>query len=271
MPCLPYICRGRKARQQRQHFIFHQTTGQEWGVVRKDLQDDFVTTDLKVSDAADTGVVGGHADAFTKNELGRISKVADPTELEFYEAASRGLWPSRFLPAYYGVAEAAENEARTIVLQDLTHGFKQPCVLDLKMGQHTRLRDESSLVKLVGMELVDAVSGSSATGVRLVGCKVFQPYASKQFKCDKKAGVRCVLRPALSPPRRMGRRRRGRGVGGERRFATTCAVFVSPLIPAVLRVNTRVVLASPSECFLTCFRRWHVAEALARCRCLWAR
>lgn len=114
MPCLPYICRGRKARQQRQHFIFHQTTGQEWGVVRKDLQEDFVTTDLKVSDAADTGVVGGHADAFTKNELGRISKVADPTELEFYEAASRGLWPSRFLPAYYGVAEAAENEARTI-------------------------------------------------------------------------------------------------------------------------------------------------------------
>lgn len=71
----------------------------------------------------------------------------------------------------------------------------------LKMGQHTRLRDESSLGKLVGMELVDAVSGSSATGVRLVGCKVFQPYASKQFKCDKKAGVRCVLRPALSPAR----------------------------------------------------------------------
>jgi len=142
---------------------------------------------IDMTDATNSAVVGGHAEAFVTSSPGVMDKRADPAEVAFYEDAKNGLWPSRFLPAYYG--HATRDGADFVSLQDLTHGFKQPCILDLKMGTQTYLEGERNTGKRLGMAMVDHLTGSKAIGVRLVGLKVYHPHAHKVFKADKQAGM----------------------------------------------------------------------------------
>ena len=86
-----------------------------------------------------SNVVGGHADAFKTGPAGTIQKRADPMEVSFYEAAfNDGTWPTRFLPGFYGASEGSDG-SQMVTLQNLSHEFKRPCVLDLKMGKQTFL------------------------------------------------------------------------------------------------------------------------------------
>jgi len=166
-----------------------------WEGVQKDIEINFHEMDIPDSTKCPSSrnpksiTVGGHADAFKAGPEGVIQKVAEPTELAFYEAAFfDGAWPTHFLPSYHGTAEAEEGET-LIRLQNLMHGFRRPCVLDLKMGQQTYLEGEAKLRKRLGLQIVDHITGSSETGVRLVGMKVYKPYRMKEFRADKKAGL----------------------------------------------------------------------------------
>ena len=131
--------------------------------------------------------MGGHAEAFTC-EGGRITKLTCAEEAAFYEAAKCGRWPTSFLPAYYGQTTA--DGKTSITLEDLSQGLRHPCVLDVKMGQHTWVSDTKSAIKLAGMALVDKISGSEVAGVRLVGMKVYRPEEQTEFKADKKQGLK---------------------------------------------------------------------------------
>ena len=61
--------------------------------------------------------------------------------------------------------------AAVIVLQDLTHGFINPCVMDLKMGTSQSTRSQSAAKKKWRSAKVNATT-SAKLGVRLGGIRV---------------------------------------------------------------------------------------------------
>jgi inositol-polyphosphate multikinase len=57
------------------------------------------------------------------------------------------------------------------VLENLTHHFVQPCVMDVKLGQQF-WDEDSSEEKVERMETAARSTTSAATGVRLTGFQV---------------------------------------------------------------------------------------------------
>lgn len=69
----------------------------------------------------------------------RISGV-DDSEAIAYRGISRDLYASKIVPKFLGVTES--NGETYLELQDLLHGFKDPAVMDIKMGRRTFLESE---------------------------------------------------------------------------------------------------------------------------------
>ena len=74
---------------------------------------------------------GGHQGVF-KNSGPVLEKVVGAREKQFYDQAQKGHWPPGFLPRYYG----DQGDGR-IGIENLMHGMRCPCVIDLKMGTAT--------------------------------------------------------------------------------------------------------------------------------------
>lgn len=74
---------------------------------------------------------GGHQGVF-KNSGPVLEKAVGPREKQFYDQAQAGRWPPGFLPGYYG----DKGDGR-IGIENLMHGMRCPCVIDLKMGTAT--------------------------------------------------------------------------------------------------------------------------------------
>ncbi|KAL0275652.1 UNVERIFIED_CONTAM: hypothetical protein PYX00_003448 [Menopon gallinae] len=65
-------------------------------------------------------------------------------EIKFYEEVQNSIDPlvkelKKFLPRYYGITHFRLNKEnlKWIVLENVTHGFVQPCVMDIKIGFQT--------------------------------------------------------------------------------------------------------------------------------------
>lgn len=69
----------------------------------------------------------------------RISSVTD-SEAIAYRGISRDAYASKIVPKFMGVQEV--NGETFLELQDLLHGFKDPTVMDIKMGCRTFLESE---------------------------------------------------------------------------------------------------------------------------------
>lgn len=69
----------------------------------------------------------------------RISSITD-SEAIAYRGISTDFYASKIVPAFIGVNES--NDGTFLELQDLLHGFKDPAVMDIKMGRRTFLETE---------------------------------------------------------------------------------------------------------------------------------
>jgi len=136
--------------------------------------------------------VGGHSAALVSSGGGRLKKQWNAREQQFYEEAAGGAWPLRFLPQYYG----GSGEENCIVIQNLLEGFQNPCVMDLKLGVRTSGRDADWL-KSARMSLLDHLTSSSATGVRLEGISVHQTLERKRITGGKHVSHLCTLGDSL--------------------------------------------------------------------------
>lgn len=70
-----------------------------------------------------------------------ITKLANgKREIEFYETLhDRNPELKEFVPQYFGTKSIllAGKKIDCIALEDLTRGFKEPCVMDIKIGRRT--------------------------------------------------------------------------------------------------------------------------------------
>ena len=126
--------------------------------------------------------------------------VAKPTghgywagEDSFYEALSKRADPLlQWCPAYHGTRVLA---GRThVVMEDLTHGMRRPCVVDIKVGTCT-VAPDAAWPKRVSHLLKDRQTTTRSLGLRIIG--VHQPPAAAGGEAvvrDKAHGKR--LRPA---------------------------------------------------------------------------
>ncbi|XP_025206661.1 inositol-trisphosphate 3-kinase homolog isoform X2 [Melanaphis sacchari] len=85
--------------------------------------------------------LSGHPDCFAPASLGTIwKKCSGGTERDVYEALSNEPSLQDIVPKYY--REVEYNGQTFIELQDLLYGFRDPNVMDIKMGTRTFLESE---------------------------------------------------------------------------------------------------------------------------------
>ncbi|KAI0373134.1 SAICAR synthase-like protein [Pilatotrama ljubarskyi] len=167
--------------------------------------------------------VGGHAGVMTSEDGSLLIKPALPNEVAFYQsvATDPGFAPLRpYVPKFYGtlrlegkvdesapapeegapikVVEAPiEGEkdeligpfgyAQSLVLENLSHSFSKPNILDIKLG--TVLYDDTaSEEKRARMEKTARETTSLETGVRLTGFQVYDLATGKAVNTPKSYG-----------------------------------------------------------------------------------
>ncbi|GAA5987929.1 hypothetical protein JCM10908_007274 [Rhodotorula pacifica] len=155
--------------------------------------------------------VGGHADTILASPLSSstLIKPASERELEFYQSLGPSLAGGRFVhdwtPAFYGTLRAhrASDGSATegaisaasqpsgqpdmLVLENLTHRFLRPNVLDIKLG--TQLYDEDATEeKKERMRKAAEASTSGTTGVRLTGFQVWNAATHAYVQTEKAFG-----------------------------------------------------------------------------------
>ncbi|KAF8507999.1 hypothetical protein JB92DRAFT_3083974 [Gautieria morchelliformis] len=159
--------------------------------------------------------VGGHDGLLSSADGSVIIKPCLPLEIDFYNALSSNDAFAHLLPhvpKFYGtlrlhgrmdengnidVADADDEETgkdepcllmgRSLVLQNLTHSFSKPNVLDVKLG--TMLWDEdASAEKRARMEKRARETTSLETGVRLTGFSVYDHTEASFIKTPKAYG-----------------------------------------------------------------------------------
>lgn len=90
-----------------------------------------------------------------------------------------------FFPCFYGTMEIEASDGSGlidhIVLEDLTHRFHRPCVMDIKMGVHTWYPGASDQYIAKCMEK-DAESTSKALGFRVSGLQVYDASTGNPWK-----------------------------------------------------------------------------------------
>jgi len=129
--------------------------------------------------------MGGHEGTFHKVDETKIMKKAGKAETEFYEIIH--LYPSlqTLAPKFHGINEV--DGTKYIIIEDLTHNFKKPCILDVKIGKQS-FGEDASPEKREGMEKKDKESTTFSLGMRITAMKVYQSTNGDYIKTGKKEG-----------------------------------------------------------------------------------
>jgi len=145
--------------------------------------------------------VGGHVDMKILNGS-YVCKPLNPRELQFYRKLSAHIHD--FVPKFHGTLSLEEDHETNrfmngrvssdrdmteeyIVLENLTDGYKKPCVLDLKMG--TRMwGDFATEAKIQSQRQKVQKSTSAKLGVRFCGSQRYSVSKNNFEKLDKYVG-----------------------------------------------------------------------------------
>mmetsp|Transcript_3136 Transcript_3136/g.8915 ORF Transcript_3136/g.8915 Transcript_3136/m.8915 type:complete len:286 (-) Transcript_3136:243-1100(-) len=74
-----------------------------------------------------------------------------------------------------------------MILENLTHGFNKPCVMDLKLGTRTA-EGSAGAFKQIKMLARDEMSGTTTSGVQLIALAISRPKDQMQYKATKANG-----------------------------------------------------------------------------------
>ncbi|KAI9069468.1 SAICAR synthase-like protein [Trametes sanguinea] len=147
--------------------------------------------------------VGGHPGVRTSEDGSLLIKPALPREVAFYQAlmsdpALAQLRP--YVPRFYGtlrlegkVDESAPGPEQggqlkvSLVLENISHAFAKPNILDVKLGT-VLYDDDASEEKRARMEKTARETTSLETGVRLTGFQVYDLTADKAINTPKSYG-----------------------------------------------------------------------------------
>lgn len=165
--------------------------------------------------------VGGHKGkaAFLKDlDGGKILKPLCPVEFQFYSVLAKlacsehegsgasfegieemktrmgdaTIWED-FFPRFYGAAQTSEGDDSVtehfIVMEDLTAGYKCPCICDLKIGARG-YDDKASTKKILQQKLLCSVTTSSTLGFRMCGMQYWQNEQRSYVVRDKLWGCK---------------------------------------------------------------------------------
>jgi len=97
---------------------------------------------------ADWRQLAGHADNFAVPDDTRyILKLKSKIESEALSAAMSCAIAKLFAVPFYGTATTADSEKEWMKIGNLLHAFKNPSLMDIKMGQRTYLHDKKNTTK----------------------------------------------------------------------------------------------------------------------------
>lgn len=130
--------------------------------------------------------VAGHGDLLKDNTAGAVYKPIIPHEHFFYE--STGTYPEfiPFIPKYNGVVTVTRDgkPSQFISLEDISHKYRKPCIMDIKMGITQHLEEMSDEKKALAVAKCKN-STSFLMGFRICGIKVYNKETQEYQAWDR--------------------------------------------------------------------------------------
>lgn len=141
---------------------------------------------------------GGHEGAFSSVGEGRIQKKVHKSEFSFYnglEGEYNCFKP--FVPKCFDTKE--EDGKYFIVMEDLTNGMKEPCIMDLKIGTSSAGEDVAP-EKAKEAHARDKATTTAELGVRVVAINFVDHKTNERVKHSKPYGKKLTkdnIQPAI--------------------------------------------------------------------------
>jgi len=131
--------------------------------------------------------VAGHGDLLKDKTAGCVYKPIIPIEHFFYESAMKEhtmFLP--FIPKYHGVVAVPRDgqPSQFISLEDISHRYKKPSIMDIKMGITQHLEGMSEEKKALAVAKCKS-SSSYTLGFRICGIKVYNKEKSEYASWDR--------------------------------------------------------------------------------------
>ncbi|KAI5843008.1 inositol polyphosphate kinase-domain-containing protein [Morchella snyderi] len=139
---------------------------------------------LKASDLKPFDLAAAGHDGVLSDESGAlVIKPCTAREVSFYESVAVHPELAKWVPTFFGTLELSNsvpdgttpssNRNKSIVLQNTTHGFIKPCVLDIKLGAQLWDNDAPQ-EKRDRLDAVSEKTTSKSLGMRIAGMKVWK-------------------------------------------------------------------------------------------------
>ncbi|PUU75856.1 inositol polyphosphate kinase-domain-containing protein [Tuber borchii] len=154
---------------------------------------------LKASDLRAYDLAAAGHDGVLSDESGAlVIKPCTAREVAFYTSAAEHPTFQKWMPTFFGTLElsgpeptagpATHDRNTSIVMQNLTYGFDEACVMDIKLGAQL-WDDEAPQEKRDRLDAVSNATTSRSLGLRIAGMKVWKGKAAGGYKVfDKHYG-----------------------------------------------------------------------------------